>query len=389
MIPSSIDAGEAVRLVITEKPSIARGLAQALGEVEDRESYLIAGDALLAWTVGHAVQPPRSEESLPTLADLDRLVPRTGQEENVERLVLLLRAPQFTTVVNACSATEVGELIFRSLLAFADARPARIVRFVPRSMVAEDVAAALDDAEGAEAWDGVAEVARLRRDAGRLLGIHASTLCSACLGRPSAVDPLVAIALQASMRLAEAGPGGSDVLRGTAGLELERWCLALEAATGAQPRGALDTLLRLFEGHCAVTNPWLGPFQGTGVLQGSPGQRELAALALLAGGLEGVPPPRAASLATVVAELGRLGVGTSLDRVNTSMKLARYLGRDGDVNEHGRTLVAFLDDASVFRLEAELAWESLLVGVRQGTETRERALSHLDLRLAALRANLG
>ena len=42
-----------MRLFIAEKPSVARAIAQTLGNVEKREGFLSAGQVLVTWCRGH------------------------------------------------------------------------------------------------------------------------------------------------------------------------------------------------------------------------------------------------------------------------------------------------------------------------------------------------
>ena len=44
------------RLVITEKPSVARAYADALGVKETKDGYIKGGSYIISWCVGHLIE---------------------------------------------------------------------------------------------------------------------------------------------------------------------------------------------------------------------------------------------------------------------------------------------------------------------------------------------
>lgn len=118
-------------LIIAEKPSAARAIAEALGGFATREGYLESPQYLLSWAIGHLVEQmspddydPRwkrwSLEALPMLpaAFGVKVVPKTrSQFETVARL-----ARTAAELINACDAGREGELIFRYICQAAGVR---------------------------------------------------------------------------------------------------------------------------------------------------------------------------------------------------------------------------------------------------------------------------
>lgn len=116
-------------LVITEKPSVARDIAQALGGFTDRDGYFESDEMVLTFAVGHLFELLEPEEIDPkykrwTLADLP-VIPETyqlkkkkGHADRVRVIEKLLEREDVDRVVNACDAGREGELIFREIMKY-------------------------------------------------------------------------------------------------------------------------------------------------------------------------------------------------------------------------------------------------------------------------------
>jgi DNA topoisomerase III len=112
-------------LVIAEKPSVARDLADALpGTFENHDSYLESEDTVITFAVGHLVELTDPEDyderfkkwrmaDLPIVPEEFRLRPRDKKAEKQLKVIhKLLRREDVERVVNACDAGREGELIF-------------------------------------------------------------------------------------------------------------------------------------------------------------------------------------------------------------------------------------------------------------------------------------
>ncbi|HEY2940013.1 MAG TPA: DNA topoisomerase 3 [Gaiellaceae bacterium] len=112
-------------LVIAEKPSVARDLADALpGKFENHDSYLESEDTVITFAVGHLVELINPEDyderfkkwrmaDLPIVPDEFRLRPRDKKAEKQLKVIhKLLKRDDVDRVVNACDAGREGELIF-------------------------------------------------------------------------------------------------------------------------------------------------------------------------------------------------------------------------------------------------------------------------------------
>ena len=112
-------------LVIAEKPSVARDLADALpGTFENHDSYLESDDTVITFAVGHLVElidPEDYDErfkkwrmaDLPIVPEEFKLRPRDKKAEKQLKVIhKLLQRDDVERVVNACDAGREGELIF-------------------------------------------------------------------------------------------------------------------------------------------------------------------------------------------------------------------------------------------------------------------------------------
>jgi DNA topoisomerase III len=112
-------------LVIAEKPSVARDLADALpGTFENNDSYLESDDIVITFAVGHLVELTDPEDyderfkkwrmaDLPIVPEEFRLRARDKKAEKQLKVIhKLLKRDDVDRVVNACDAGREGELIF-------------------------------------------------------------------------------------------------------------------------------------------------------------------------------------------------------------------------------------------------------------------------------------
>lgn len=175
-------------LIIAEKPSVARGIAEAVGAHERKDGFIAGNGYLLSWCHGHIVglDRPRDypEFSRVGLDDLP-MVPAEWRwhvsedgEDQFKVLRKLMASPDVECIVNACDADREGEDIFRRVYEFVGcSKPVR--RFWSTSLVPEQVRADLAAAKPQSAYDGLADSARGRAKADWLVGMNASTVLNA------------------------------------------------------------------------------------------------------------------------------------------------------------------------------------------------------------------
>lgn len=113
-----------MQLVITEKPSVAKSIAQVLHATEAKNGYLQGDGYLVSWCVGHLVELASADsyreewkkwsyEQLPIIPDVWQYKVKESTRKQYEVLKTLLHDPKVSEVVCATDAGREGELIFR------------------------------------------------------------------------------------------------------------------------------------------------------------------------------------------------------------------------------------------------------------------------------------
>lgn len=177
-----------MKLIICEKPSVAKTVAGALGAAEKKDGYIQGDDLLVSWCVGHLVSMADAGsyderfkkwryEDLPILPEewLYTLTP--GKEKQFAVLQELMRRDDVTELVNGCDAGREGELIFRFVYEQAGCeKPVKRlwISSMEDSAIREGYAAMRDGNE----YDALYQSALCRARADWLVGINATRLFS-------------------------------------------------------------------------------------------------------------------------------------------------------------------------------------------------------------------
>ena len=178
------------RLVIAEKPSVAAGIAAALGVKEKKDGYIEGGGYLISWCVGHLVELAGAAaygeqykkwnyESLPILPEEWQYTVSKDKEKQFATLKELMHRADVSEVINACDAGREGELIFRFVYHVAECdKPMR--RLWISSMEDSAIKAGFADLGDGRDYDALYASALCRAKADWIIGINATRLFS-CL----------------------------------------------------------------------------------------------------------------------------------------------------------------------------------------------------------------
>lgn len=173
-----------MRLVITEKPSVARDLARVLGVSSRHNGYIEGAGLRITWCIGHLLQLQdpahyRPEwkswrlHELPMVPESFDLKVRDSGGDQWKVVKRLLGASDVEDVVNACDAGREGELIFR--YAYQHARCKRpVLRFWASSLTDSAVRKAWSQLRPGERFDPLADAARCRSESDWLVGLNAT-----------------------------------------------------------------------------------------------------------------------------------------------------------------------------------------------------------------------
>lgn len=173
-----------MKLVIAEKPSVARAIAGAVGARRRESGYIEGAGYVVTWCHGHLVDlaDPDAYEGWEGAWDLSKLpmLPRPwkwaaskedGASEQLEVIRALIGRADVDTVVNACDADREGEGIFRRVYEYLGCdKPVK--RFWSTSLVDEAILSDLGKMKDGSAYDGLGDAAEGRAKADWLVGIN-------------------------------------------------------------------------------------------------------------------------------------------------------------------------------------------------------------------------
>lgn len=177
-----------MKLIIAEKPSVAKSIASALGAKSRADGFYEGNGLIVSWCVGHLVSPLDAAgydetfkkwryDDLPILPEPFRYVTAPGKEDAFENLRSLMDRADVEAVVNACDAGREGELIFRLVYEMAGCRKP-ILRLWISSMEDTAIREGFQDLRPGSEYETLYQSALCRQKADWLVGINATRLFS-------------------------------------------------------------------------------------------------------------------------------------------------------------------------------------------------------------------
>ena len=177
-----------MKLIIAEKPSVAKSIASALGVKSGADGSFQGNGYIVSWCVGHLVSPMDAAgynenfkkwryDDLPILPEPFRYVIAPGKEAAFENLRTLMNRPDVDTVVNACDAGREGELIFRLVYEMTGCNKP-IQRLWISSMEDSAIREGMNNLRPGAEYDALYQSALCRQKADWLVGINATRLFS-------------------------------------------------------------------------------------------------------------------------------------------------------------------------------------------------------------------
>lgn len=172
------------KLIIAEKPSVAREIAKVVGASKRNDGYLEGDDVIVSWCVGHLVGLANPEaydkkykfwnlDDLPIFPDAFQRIVYSSTKKQFQVLKKLMHSKNVDSVVNACDAGREGELIFRLVYEEAGCKKPSYRLWIS-SMEASAIKDALRNIKPSSAYDTLYESARARQEADWLIGMNLS-----------------------------------------------------------------------------------------------------------------------------------------------------------------------------------------------------------------------
>lgn len=179
-------------LVIAEKPSVAKQIAQVIGANKQEDGYLSGNGYYVSWAIGHLVGLASVEaygeqyqkwryEDLPILPVQWKHEVLSDTKKQFSVLKKLMNTKEVTELVAATDAGREGELIFR--LIYEQARCEKpFKRLWISSMEEKAIKSGFENLKDGHCYDALYESALCRSQADWIVGINATRLFS-CLYR--------------------------------------------------------------------------------------------------------------------------------------------------------------------------------------------------------------
>ncbi len=188
-----------MHLIIAEKPSLARNIAAAIGDMNRRNGYMEGGDYLITWVFGHLFSladvenyapPPRAGrgwtfENLPCFpAQFEyQLRDDKGVKEQFNLIATLCNRPDVTDIINAGDADREGEIIVRTCVRRALKQPKPVYRLWLPDQTAQTVRAALTSLAPEAQYDALANEGYARTYIDWLWGVNLTRYASILTGK--------------------------------------------------------------------------------------------------------------------------------------------------------------------------------------------------------------
>lgn len=199
-----------MKLVISEKPSVAQSIAKVIGATEKGDGYVRGNGYIVSWCVGHLVElaPPGAydekyekwrKEDLPIQPEDWKYGISPSTKKQFEILKNLMHRRDVESLIEVTDAGREGELIFR--LVYHDAGCKKLFeRLWISSMEDEAILDGFANLKPGSEYDDLYEAALCRERADWIVGINATRLFSTIYGQTLNVGrvmtPTLALAVE-------------------------------------------------------------------------------------------------------------------------------------------------------------------------------------------------
>ena len=182
-----------MKLIIAEKPSLARNICAGIGKMEKKDGYFIGGDYIVSWAFGHLFSLVDVEsysdtehiggwtlDNLPCFPEEFKFELKRDEKKQIDRgvekqfkvLKYLCNRSDVDTVINAGDADREGEIIVRLCIDNALLGRKSLKRLWLPDQTPETVKAALLDMKDEEAYDNLASEGYARTFIDWLYGVN-------------------------------------------------------------------------------------------------------------------------------------------------------------------------------------------------------------------------
>ena len=170
------------KLIIAEKPSVAKDIAEVIGNLKKTDDGYENEDFVVSSAVGHIVELFMPEDidpalkkwtldNLPIIPEKFHTKPITKNKSKFLELKKLMNRKDIELVINACDAGREGELIFAYIYELAGCKK-KSERLWLSSMTPDSIRGALQHLRSSEEMKNLLAAAKCRSEADWLIGIN-------------------------------------------------------------------------------------------------------------------------------------------------------------------------------------------------------------------------
>jgi DNA topoisomerase III len=209
-----------MKVILTEKPSVARDIAKCLNINNKRDGYFEGNGYQITWAFGHLVELKEPDEyhsewkrwsleSLPIIPEQFGLKAR-GDESAQKQLNTIKRLFNAADeIICATDAGREGELIFRYILSWSQCLQKSFKRLWISSLTDDAIRKGFAQLQDGNTYDGLYRAAKCRSEADWIVGINATRLYTLKFGQRSTLwtigrvqTPVLALIVQKDLDIA-------------------------------------------------------------------------------------------------------------------------------------------------------------------------------------------
>jgi len=210
-----------MKVILTEKPSVARDIAKCLNINSKRDGYFEGNGYQITWAFGHLVELKEPDEyhpewkrwsldALPIIPEQFDLKAR-GDESAQKQLNIIKRLFEAADeIVCATDAGREGELIFRYILAWTHCLQKPFTRLWISSLTDESIRKGFANLQEGNVYDGLYRAAKCRSESDWIVGLNATRLYTLKFGQQSLLwtigrvqTPVLALIVQKDLEIAK------------------------------------------------------------------------------------------------------------------------------------------------------------------------------------------
>lgn len=176
-----------MKVILTEKPSVARSIAQCLNINRKHDGYFEGNGYQITWAFGHLVELKEPDdyrpdwkrwtlESLPIIPEQFEL--KAKEDEGAKKQLGIIKRlfQNANEIICATDAGREGELIFRYILSWTDCEQKPIQRLWVSSLTDEAIRKGFEHLQNGNLYQGLYQAAKCRSESDWIVGLNATRL---------------------------------------------------------------------------------------------------------------------------------------------------------------------------------------------------------------------